>query len=84
MKILAATAASAALLVPASAQARPADVPALPVSNPTPAPVVVTAAPDGGFDWGAAGVGAGVTGGLVLIAAGGFAASYRVRARIAR
>jgi len=83
MKILAATAASAALLVPAAAHARPADVPA-PVSNPTPAPVIVTAAPDSGFDWGAAGVGAGATGGLVLIAAGGFAAAYRVRARVAR
>lgn len=79
MKILAATAASAALLVPAGAQARPADVPA-PVPNHTAAPVVVTAAPDAGFDWGAA----GATGGLVLIAAGGFAAAYRVRARVAR
>ena len=83
MKILAATAATAALLVPASAQARPADFRA-PVSNPTPAPVVVTASPDAGFDWGAAGVGAGATGGLILIAAGGFAAAYRVRARVAR
>jgi len=39
---------------------------------------------DSGFDWGAAGVGAGAAGGLVLIAAGGFAGAYRFRTRLAR
>ena len=81
MKRLAITAASAALLVPAAAQARPADLHA--PNTPT-APVVISAPSDDGFDWGSAGVGAAATGGLLLIAAGGFAGAYRVRTRVAR
>jgi hypothetical protein len=46
--------------------------------------VVTVESSDSGFDWGAAGVGAGAAGGLVLIAAGGFGAAYRVRTRLAR
>jgi hypothetical protein len=84
MKRLVSIAASAALLVPAAtASARPADSRA-PVTTSTPAPVVVRESSDAGFDWGDAGIGAGATGGLVLIAAGAFAASYRVRTRVAR
>jgi hypothetical protein len=39
---------------------------------------------DDGFDWGSAGVGAAATGGLVLIAIGGFGAAHRARIRLAR
>jgi hypothetical protein len=51
-----------------------------------PPPAPRTTAPtvqhsDSGFDWGSAGVGAGAAGGLVLIAAGGFAGAYRFRTR---
>jgi hypothetical protein len=80
MKLLVIGAASAALLVPATASARPADV--VPATA-LPAPVVSVESSDSGFDWSAAGVGAGAAGGLVLIAAGGFGAAYRVRARVA-
>jgi hypothetical protein len=81
MKLLATGIASVALLVPAGASARPADlVPA----TARPAPVVAAAPSDSGFDWAAAGVGAGATGGLALIAAGGFVAAHRVRIRLAR
>jgi hypothetical protein len=83
MKRLIATAASAALLLPAAASARPADFHA-PATTSTPAQVAAGAPSGDGFDWGDAGVGAGATGGLVLIAVGAFAASYRVRARVAR
>jgi hypothetical protein len=80
MKLLAAGVASAALLVPAGASARVADAgPTIPQHAP-----VVSVQPsssNSGFDWGAAGVGAGAAGGLVLIAAGGFGAAYRARAR---
>jgi hypothetical protein len=81
MKLLAAGVASAALLVPAGASARPADV--VPATA-RPVPAVSVESSDPGFDWGAAGVGAGAAGGLVLIAAGGFGAAYRVRTRLAR
>ena len=80
MKLLVAGVASAALLVPAAASARPADV--VPATA-LPEPVVTVESSDSGFDWGAAGVGAGAAGGLVLIAAGGFGAAYRVRTRLA-
>jgi hypothetical protein len=84
MKRLAAVGtATIALLVPAIASARPADF-RTPNVKPAPAPVVAVAPSDDGFDWGAAGVGAGAVGGLVLVAAGGFAGSYRVRTRLAR
>jgi hypothetical protein len=84
MKRLAAVAAtSIALLVPAIASAVPADY-RTPTPTPTPAPAVVTAPSDDGFDWGAAGVGAGAVGGLFLIAAGSCAGAYRVRTRVAR
>ena len=82
MKRLAAVgAASIALLVPAIASAVPADF-----RSPTvkPAPIVAAAPSDDGFDWGAAGVGAGAVGGLFLISAGSFAGAYRVRTRLAR
>jgi hypothetical protein len=81
MKLLVTGVASAALLVPAGASARPADV--VPATA-RPVPVVTVESSDSGFDWGAAGVGAGATGGLVLIAAGSLAAAYRVRVRVAR
>jgi len=47
------------------------------------APVVSvqSSSSESGFDWGAAGVGAGAAGGLVLIAAGGFGVAYRARTR---
>jgi hypothetical protein len=84
MKRLVAGVASAALLVPAAASARPADVvPATALPAPPP-PAVTVESSDSGFDWSAAGVGAGAAGGLVLIAAGGFGAAYRVRTRLAR
>ena len=81
MKLLVAGVTSAALLVPAVASARPADaVP--PTARSAPA---VTVEPSGsGFDWGSAAVGAGAAGGLVLIAAGGFAGAYRFRINAAR
>ena len=81
MKVIAAGVASAALLVPTAASARVADV-VPPTARP--APVATVEHSDSGFDWGAAGVGAGAAGGLVLIAAGGFAGAYRFRTRLAR
>jgi hypothetical protein len=81
MKRLAAVgSASIALLVPSIASAVPADFRS-PAVKPAP---IVAAAPSDGFDWGAAGVGAGAVGGLVLVAAGSFAGAYRVRTRLAR
>jgi hypothetical protein len=82
MKRLAAVATtSIALLVPAIASAVPADF-----RTPTPKPASIVAATpsDDGFDWGAAGVGAGAVGGLFLVAAGSFAGAYRLRTRMAR
>jgi hypothetical protein len=76
MKLLAVTAASAALLAPAGALARPADFHA---PTTTSAPAAIATPSGDGFDWGAAGVGAGAAGGFLLIAAGGFVAAYRVR-----
>jgi hypothetical protein len=81
MKLLATGVASAALLVPAGAWARPADV--VPATA-RPAPIVTVETSDSGFDWGAAGVGAGAAGGLVLIAVGGFVGAHRARTRLAR
>jgi hypothetical protein len=82
MKRLAAvTATSAALLVPAVASAIPADYRAVSLK---PEPIVVATASDDGFDWGAAGVGAGAVAGLALVAAGSFAGAHRVRTRVAR
>jgi len=80
MKVIAAGVASAALLVPTVASARPADV--VP-SAARPAPVAAVKHSDSGFDWVAAGLGAGTAGGLVLIAAGGFVGAYRFRTRLA-
>jgi hypothetical protein len=83
MKLLVAGVTSAALLVPAGASARVADaVPVTARSAPPPAATVQSS--DSGFDWGSAGVGAGAAAGIVLIAAGGFGAAYRVRTRLAR
>jgi hypothetical protein len=56
--------------------------PTTPVRPQHAAPRVQSA--DGGFDWGSAGVGAAATGGLVLIAIGGFGAAHRARIRLAR
>ena len=82
MKRLAAVAAaSLALLVPTVASAIPADFRA---PTATSEPIVVASPTDDGFDWGAAGVGAGAVGGLALIAIGTFAGAYRVRTRVAR
>jgi hypothetical protein len=66
--ILATALTGAALIAPA-AQARPIDAPGLPVAgsgSSAPAPVVShiaqqAASADSGFDWGDAGIGAGVT-----------------------
>jgi hypothetical protein len=54
-----------------------------------PAPATHTSAPraesaTSGFDWGSAGIGAAVSGGLILVAAGGLGATHRVRFRLAR
>jgi hypothetical protein len=49
--------------------------------EPAPAPHVRTA--DESFDWGSAGIGAAATAGLVLVAAGGFAAAHRARTTLA-
>jgi hypothetical protein len=46
--------------------------------------LVVSASPDGGFDWGSAGIGAAAGAGLVLVGAGSFALSHRSRLRLAR
>jgi hypothetical protein len=73
--------ASIALLVPRIASAAPADFRAPSVK---PEPVVAVAPSNDGFDWGAAGVGAGAVGGLALVAAGSFAGAYRIRTRVAR
>jgi hypothetical protein len=82
MKLLVAGVASAALLVPAGASARVADsVPVPATARVAPVVTVQSSSPDSGFDWGAAGVGAGAAGGLVLIAAGGFGVAYRARTR---
>jgi hypothetical protein len=81
MRLLATGVASAALLVPAGAAARPTDV--VPATA-RPAPVVTVESSGSGFDWGAAGVGAGASGGLMLIAAGSFAGASRFRSRLAR
>jgi hypothetical protein len=66
------------------ASARPALDPAVADHTAQSAPVVVTATPDNGFDWGSAGIGAAAGAGLVLVGAGSFAASYRGRVRLAR
>jgi hypothetical protein len=80
MKLLAAGVLSAALLVPAGASARIADAGPAPV-RVAPVVTVQPSSSDSGFDWAAAGVGAGAAGGLVLIAAGGFGVAYRARTR---
>jgi hypothetical protein len=81
MKLLVTGVVSAALLVPAGAAARPADV--VPATA-KPAPVVTVESSGSGFDWGSAGVGAGASTGLMLIAAGSFAGASRFRSRLAR
>jgi hypothetical protein len=74
------TAAATTLLVLAlaapPATARPLIDPPLYPTPPEPAPPVRA---EEGFDWGSAGIGAAATGGLVLVAAGGFAAAHRAR-----
>jgi hypothetical protein len=57
--------------------------PIKPPSEPAPARPVPMRATDESFDWGSAGIGAGATGGLVLVAAAGFAAAHRARTRLA-
>jgi hypothetical protein len=51
---------------------------------PERSPAVVVSAPDNGFDWGSAGIGAAAGAGLVLVGAGSFALSYKGRVRLAR
>ncbi len=53
-------------------------------SAPQRSALVVSATPDGGFDWGSAGIGAAAGAGLVLVAGGSFALSHRGRLRLAR
>src|SRR6188472_1383409 len=48
-------------------------------SAPQRSAVVVRSAPDNGFDWGSAGIGAAAGAGLVLVGAGSFALTYRGR-----
>jgi hypothetical protein len=79
-RTVAATLAALALAAPA-ATARPIDPPLGASTDREPAapsPVIVRVA-DEGFDWDSAGIGAGATGGLVLIAVGGLAAARRAR-----
>jgi hypothetical protein len=77
-RIAAATLAVLALAAPA-ATARPLiDRPV----DPAPAHAPAAQAADASFDWGSAGIGAATTAGLVLVAAGGFAATHRPRPRL--
>ena len=85
IRALAVCSATAALAAPA-AQASPALEPG---SDPGPAtePIVVKGPPvtttvDAGFDWGAAAIGAGGAGMLVLLSLGGAAHVSRGRARV--
>ena len=76
----------AVLAIAPAAMARPImDQPTRPIEidRSVPAPVIVRAV-DEGFDWGSAGIGAAATGGLVLVAAGGFVAARHTRVRAAR
>jgi hypothetical protein len=82
-RIVAASLAIAALAAPA-AQARPALDAPVAHHEPQRSALVVTSSPDGGFDWGSAGIGAAAGAGLVLVGAGSFALSYRGRVRLAR
>jgi hypothetical protein len=68
------TVAALALAAPA-ATARPILDP--PTQRDVAAPPVIVQADDS-FDWGSAGIGAAATGGLVLVALGGFAARVRL------
>jgi hypothetical protein len=80
-RIAAATLALLALLAP-SATAQPIMDGRINVrAERAPAPQVRTA--DESFDWGSAGIGAAATAGLVLVAAGGFAAARRARTPVA-
>jgi hypothetical protein len=79
-RIAAATLAVLALAAPA-ATARPMmEPPANVPAEPAAAPPIQAA--DESFDWGSAGIGAAAAG-LVLVAAGGFGAAHRGRARLA-
>ena len=87
----AATLAALALAAP-SAAAMPIDPPTRPPTQrdvaaldatPSPPRVIVRKA-DERFDWGAAGLGAAVTGGLVLLAVGGVAATRHASITLAR
>ena len=82
-RIAAGSLAIAALAAPA-AQARPALDAPVGQHEPQRSAVVVTSTPDGGFDWGSAGIGAAAGAGLVLVGAGSFALTYRGRVRPAR
>jgi hypothetical protein len=86
-RIAATSLAIAALAAPA-AQARVALDPPVghrgAASAPQRSAVVVRSAPDNGFDWGSAGIGAAAGAGLVLVGAGSFALTYRGRVRLAR
>ena len=53
-------------------------------SEPQRSALVVCAAPDNGFDWGSAGIGAAAGAGLVLVGAGSFGLTRHGRVRLAR
>ena len=81
------TVTAAALVTTAPASANVADYHA-PVTRPAhPQPTVRTRVIEvsaNGFDWRDATIGAAATGGLVLVAAGGFGAAHRARMRPTR
>jgi hypothetical protein len=74
-RIAAATLAALALASPAAIAKPIRESP----SDATPTPPVTVQATDESFDWGSAGIGAAATGGLVLVALGGFATARRAR-----
>jgi hypothetical protein len=76
----------AALAAPAANARVALDPPAAgqAASAPERSTVVVSASPDGGFDWGSAGIGAAAGAGLVLVGAGSFALTHRGRLGLAR
>ena len=85
-RTLAACTAAAALAAPV-AQASPIIDPGSGYASPTSDPIVIEGPPvtttiDGGFDWGAAAIGAGGAGMLILLSLGGAAHVSRGRTRV--
>jgi hypothetical protein len=79
----AATLAALALAAPAATAGPIIEPPIKQPTEPTPARPAPVRATDESFDWGSAGIGAGATGGLILVAAAGLAAAHRARTRLA-